>query len=551
MFRLKDRFTAILLLSGLVYGLLLFCSVRAESQTNDESAHIASGYSYWLKRDFRLNPEHPPLSKLISTIPLLFLKPEFPTDATAWRNADEFRIGQELLYSSKAQVQQILLSCRTMTVLFTVIFVICAALWVRHAISTRAAILFFILLVLDPNIAAHGRYVTSDIYVTAFYFLGCAFWFDWLKRRQTNHLVLASLTLGLAFVSKFNALLLLPTFFVMWLYYRTIDPAIRNHRRVSVGRTTLILLCIPAALILAAYAGDTRAIASDPLVRSRLEAKGRAPKTFERISVPGYYWFRGIQLVGRHEHTGHRSYLMGQFSQAGFLSYFPVAILVKTPTGTLLLTLVTVIAGVGVMQRKRKSLAQIALPTTLLIPPVLYLAVAMISHIDIGIRHILLIYPFLYVFLAWFFDQVLERGRLWTLLVAVGVTINFAEVATVYPSLLAFFNFMSGGPGNGARYLLDSNIDWGQGMIDLRSVLERTPHSCVALHYFGRAETSYYVGETTRTPATVTAAKSQSCLIAVSVQYLYDPEQQLGYLRSFKPIAKPSYSIYLYDPKRF
>src|SRR5262249_53996088 len=102
--------------------------------------------------------------------------------------------------------------------------------------------------------------------------------------------------------------------------------------------------------------------------------------------------------------------------------------------------------------------------------------------------------------------------------------------------------------------LLDSNIDWGQGLIHLRKALASRPHSCLALSYFGYAETSYYLANTAAVavPVAVAEAKRQPCLIAVSVGNLYgDPLHPLRYLLDYEPVARPSYSIYLYDPSVF
>lgn len=532
---------AILLLAGL-YAALLFHSAANENETNDESAHIAAGYSYWLTGDFRLNPEHPPLSKLLCTAPLLVLHPHFPNDPVAWNNADEFRLGHELLYSSPNQVQQILLACRWVTIFFTASFAVCLAFWGRRHFSDTAALLIFLFFILDPNIAAHARYVTSDAFVSAFFFLACVLWYSWLRDGRKRDLWLTGISFALALGSKFNAVLLVPVLFLMWALQRWRGP------RRNLGQLVVPLVILPACVLFALYAGDTRSVSNDPLIRSRLQAKSQHPATWERIPVPAYYWFRGIQLLSRHEDTGHLSYLLGKLSYSGFLSYFPVAVLVKTATGTLLLFAAAIL--LFFCNRKRAFPVRFTLPWALSIPPLLYFAVAMLSRVDIGIRHIILIYPFFYVLAGWAFDRYSNR-KFVPASIAIALLLNLAEFIRIYPHPIAFFNALSGGPNAGPHYLLDSNIDWGQGLIDLHNHLASRPHSCVALSYFGRAETSYYVGGTQPVPGSLSEAKTQPCLIAVSVEHLYgDPEHRLSYLLAYRPIARPSYSIYVYDPAR-
>gem|GEM_PF-681081 len=537
----RKTFSFAVILFALVYAVLLFHSAAEENETVDEACHMAAGYSYWLKRDFRLNPEHPPLSKLLSAIPLLVLRPPFPEDATAWNNADEYRIGKEFLYASPDRLPELLLACRSVSILFTASFAVFLSFWARRYFRARVAFLIFLFFILDPNIAAHARYVTSDIFLTVFFFLTCVFWYAWLSDNRTRDLWRTAISLALALASKFTAILLAPVLLLMWAFARW-----RTAR--DWPRALGILAGVPAVFLFVLYAGDTRSVAGDPLIALRLRAKNQPPSAWQRIPVPAYYWFRGIQLQSRHEHSGHRSYLLGNFSNSGFLSYFPVAFLVKTPTGTLFLTGALLLFCAA----RRKTLARcFSLPLALCIPLVFYFALAIVSRINIGIRHILLIYIFLYILIGWLFERFCDR-RLPQIAILFAVFVNLLEAAHIYPHPLAFFNTVSGGPAAGPRYLLDSNIDWGQGLIHLRKAMASRPHSCVALSYFGYAETNYYLPNTHAVPATVADAKRQPCLIAVSVGNLYgDPFHPLRYLLDHDPVARPSYSIYLYDPSGF
>ena len=541
---MRRLFPVVVIGSALLYAALLFLSVRTENETNDEPAHIIAGYSYWVKRDFRLNPEHPPLSKLLCTIPLLFLKPAFPDDPSAWAEADEFKLGKELLYSSPDGGHRILLACRSVTILFTGAFAVFLAFWTRRNVSTKAALVVFFLFLLDPNMAAHGRYVTTDIFVTAFFFFTPVCWFTWLRTRQNRDLWLTGVVLGLALASKFSAVLLFPILAVIW----AVIWMLRRERRerIPFARTFAALILIPAAMLFLLYAGDTRSTAQDPLIANRFDAQSKTSSAWQRVPVPGYYWFRGLQLVARHQLGGHATpaYLLGTLSTKGFVAYFPVAFLVKTPTGTLLL----LAAGLLFLRRSRASSD---LLLALGIPIAMYMCVAIFSSIDIGIRHILLIYPFLYVLLATLLESV-PLPRAVQLALGLALLVNLAEFVQVYPYPLAFFNTLAGGPKAGPRYLLDSNLDWGQGLIDLREELALKPHTCLALEYFGRADTNYYFPDHRPVPGTLEEAKRQPCLIAISVQRLYgDPAQQFSYLRAYEPIARPGYAIYLYDPSRF
>src|SRR5215472_17573568 len=80
----------------------MFLAIPKLSATADEIVHLPAGYTYWTTRDFRLNPEHPPLAKLLAAVPLLFLKPYTDLTSREWNTADEYLFGYRFLYSNDA-----------------------------------------------------------------------------------------------------------------------------------------------------------------------------------------------------------------------------------------------------------------------------------------------------------------------------------------------------------------------------------------------------------------------------------------------------------------
>jgi hypothetical protein len=147
------------------------------------------------------------------------------------------------------------------------------------------------------------------------------------------------------------------------------------------------------------------------------------------------------------------------------------------------------------------------------------------------------------------FEQV-RHSRTAKILVAVALLINVVEFARVYPRPITFFNTPAGGPTAAPRYLLDSNIDWSQGLIDLKQTLTEIPHTCFAFEYFGSVYYEPYIGSALEVPQNLEAARAQGCLIAVSVNRLYDPTRPWKYLRDRPPIARSGDSIYLWDASR-
>jgi hypothetical protein len=160
---------------------------------------------------------------------------------------------------------------------------------------------------------------------------------------------------------------------------------------------------------------------------------------------------------------GHPTYLNGQVSFTGWWYYFPEALLVKSSLAFLAALAISFV----VLLTRRRGVGRSLL---VLIPAGGYFAIGMFSHYQLGIRHLLPILPLLYVFVAMQLTTVRWRRVLIGLIV-----VGTIETAWIHPDYLAFFNVAAGGPGKGERYLIDSNLDWGQDLGRLARWLEESP----------------------------------------------------------------------------
>ena len=175
----------------------------------------------------------------------------------------------------------------------------------------------------------------------------------------------------------------------------------------------------------------------------------------------------------------HAAYLLGQISQDGFWSYFPIAFAVKTPLPTLLL----LVAATGMWLLKRR---RISVDYWLLLPALIYFSLAVLSRFNIGIRHILPIYPFLFVLLGGVTQQLWQDGSrgMRAGLLVLGLWYLGASLS-IYPRYLAYFNELAGGPKNGHKVLLDSNLDWGQDLKGLKHWMDSNKVQRIQMLYFG------------------------------------------------------------------
>jgi hypothetical protein len=249
------------------------------------------------------------------------------------------------------------------------------------------------------------------------------------------------------------------------------------------------------------------------------------------------------------------AYLMGQVSTDGFLSYFPVAFAVKTPLPIVILLIASLWAIWRGGVDRRQALF-------LLIPAVVYFAAAVASRMNIGLRHILPIYPFLYVLIggvaAWLWRRSRRFARVGLAALAVWYV---ASNVWIYPDYLAYFNESVGGPDNGYKILLDSNLDWGQDLKGLKLWMDRHQVKNIQLLEFGYSDAEYYGIDAVflpgswmvyDPPATRPAEKPRYVAASASILYspfLIGPKAKVDFtkrFRSIKPIAKIGYSIFVY-----
>jgi hypothetical protein len=168
--------------------------------------------------------------------------------------------------------------------------------------------------------------------------------------------------------------------------------------------------------------------------------------------------------------------------------YFPAVIAIKSTLPFLIFMLL----AIGAMVARRFSRWREILFLT--IPPAIYLLVAMSSQMNIGVRHILPMYPFLYVLAAGATKTLIGVDRRWICAVAGLLIWQAVSVVRVFPVYMAYGNELWGGPSSVHKYLSDSNVDWAQQLIATKKYLDaRGITSCWFVYFAaGVADTNTY-----------------------------------------------------------
>jgi 4-amino-4-deoxy-L-arabinose transferase-like glycosyltransferase len=380
-----------------------------------------------------------------------------------------------------------------MNVLLGVLLGLLLFCWVGEWLGFRAAAIAIGLYTIEPNIAAHSSLVTTDLGVTCFTF--GAIYFLWRSSRVMTPWNLAGLVLFfvLAILSKFSAAILGPIVVVL------LAMMARRRGTFSLARASALVALLGLAAWLGVWTvyGFRYAPSSSPGWLFALHSHPAAQQAVPTIAALAG-WIDGHHLLpnaftegflhGQALVQGRSSFLAGSYSTFGWWYYFPVAFLIKTPLALLALFFIGILSIV-----RRGRLFSLEGEAFVVVPLALFFGIAMTSNLNIGLRHILPIYPFVIVIgtLAanTLFDGRHKNGpKIVAALLAAGVL----EFASVYPNNLAFFNRAVGGPSNGFRYLADSNVDWGQDLKPLKAWMDRNRVTHINLAYFGVADPAYY-----------------------------------------------------------
>jgi hypothetical protein len=550
-----------------VVGVLEVRSALGETQTWDEGIHISAGYTYLTRGDYSWNMEHPPLVKLVSTLPLTWLHLDVPEPVADGKRRDQVQYGIEFLYRNRVHADTILIAARSANILLTLLFIVALGWWTRRRFGPAAALLALVLCAFDPNLIAHGRYITTDFPVTCFYFFACVLWVEYLERGTIRSLLPAAVAFTLAMITKFSAILLIPTFFALYVAHWVQKPREFPLRRAAVAAGT-VLGALFVGVIAVYWPETVRCLTTkvprltDVVNRENLVGEGlwRLGRT---LHLPAHRFLVGLNAVANHNAGGHNSYLLGLRSETGWWYYFPVVFAVKSTIAALAAAAILFIAGIW-----RTALAGLRdipiMAMGLAFPPVFYFVVSMTSGINIGMRHILPVYPFLYVGVAALLAKSAKRGQppfpafgngvclLFALALAV---LQICECASIAPDYLAFFNAFAGGPGNGPLYLADSNIDWGQDVKKLVHWLDAHGTRRARVFYFGNAQLRYYGVDELGFPGPRDQRGwneiDDYCVANVTpLLGNYVPLEDLAQLRLREPVAKVGWSMYVYDLRK-
>jgi tetratricopeptide (TPR) repeat protein len=511
-------------------------SMRHISPTSDEVPHLTAGYAYLKTGDYRLNAEHPPAIKLLAALPLLALDLDLNLNNPSWNDNREWAFGEKFINQNKVPAQRIVFWGRIPMVVLGLLLGLAVYRWALALYGRVPALLALFLFAFCPNMLANAPLVTTDVGNALFTLLAVYGIYRFLLAPGLGGAALTGLALGLALCSKVTSVSILALYAILIAIFAVT----RRGRPVSAARIAAglgVAIGVSAVVILLAY----------------------------RITSIRYYFVSLGYFVKDVGAGGRPAFLFGKYSTHGWPYYFLAAMLVKTPVPSLALLAAAVVL---LIRRRKLDFAEYCL----IVPVVFFLAAASLSRLQLGIRYILQVYPFLFILVGGVVGtavgkvlaakgrvkrpaSIVPAGLLAALLVwyAVGTL-------RAFPHYLAYFNETVGGPKNGYKVLLDSNLDWGQDLPGLAEFLKQQGNPEVILCFFGTASpTAYGITYQDFYSYNLSGRKEEYInspdpkreffvISANSLQCLYYPDKTIfDWVKKRRPIAVIGYTLFVYD----
>ncbi|HUF12917.1 MAG TPA: glycosyltransferase family 39 protein [Longimicrobiales bacterium] len=448
---------------ALATALTVVFSMRHTSVTFDETFMIPSGARGYDVGRFDMTLDHPPVTQYLYGLPVHLDGARAPEEAPGrWGMHNRFTYGTEFLFESGNDPERVVFLARLMAaamagLLVLVVFRITAGIAGRAAALVAAFLVAFL-----PDVLAHGGIAYNDVPL-ALAFLAALWAIDAAARRPSlPRTAGAAALVGLALGVKFSALALAPAVVLILAMEGWIR---RGDRRwwLAVGRGVAVGAVVLYATLVLVYLGD--------------------------FTLADFRW--GITSNIAHASQGHGvpAFLLGEGSLTGFWYFYPVVFFLKTPVALHVLAAIAVIGALAAPRlpndRLRRWLTSPLRP--IVIGALVFLAFLLKANLNIGFRHAMPLLPLVCILVAVGVVRAMRwvpRLRPW---IALLLLVHALETLSFYPHFLTFTSAYAPDRDAAGDLFVDSTLDWGQGLLELREWMERRNVDRIYLSYFGSA----------------------------------------------------------------
>lgn len=547
----------------LVFMLLSVNSSRQESVTIDEFRHLSTGVYYWQSGDYSFDSATPPLWKMAMALPAYMAgaKPvqfgEMPEIAAGW---EPWFVATDFMRDNAPAYIDYLQSARMVNLLAAFVCLVLLYRFSRKRLGPPAALFGTAFLALSPTFLAHSHYATTDVIATLGA-MGVVFMLiGYLDRPSAGRLAGVSLALALSLLCKFSALLVVPLVLlvVLLVAFRQTEPVARIRQRLlmvvvpSVKSLLLVMVTVLLTLnVFYGFKGTGTPLRELQLGSRSLAALGQGVASALPIPLPRAFVEGFDKQKADSDYSEFPAYFMGRWSVDGFRQYYLVAFFLKESIPFVLLVSMALLLlakkdGYGLPRRE--------ILLCCYLPLVILLVLSFMNRLNVGVRYLLPAYPFL----SFFVSRLHLVTRAWygaRVVLLLLFVLHLASILRITPHYISYFNELAGGSAEGYRYLIDSNIDWGQDLPSLRRFMTERGIEKVQLAYFGHGLPELYginYEPLSDSPKPGYVAVSASLLQGhpYLLTYLSPPQiagfDRFRYLRSLKPIGSAGYSILVF-----
>jgi hypothetical protein len=556
---LRKRHCWIITIIMAIFISISLLNASNDSATFDEVAHIPAGYSYLTKHDMRLNPEHPPLIKDLAAFPLLFLHLNFDTTQKFWTEDvnGQWDAGRSLLYQTGNNPDQIIFWSRVPIIIISILLGFFIFHWVRGTAGIITGLIALTFYCFNPNILGHNHYVTTDIGIAAFLTFSFYYFLKFIRKPSWKNVMIGGIFLGLLHLAKFSSIIALPIFGLILLAYPLFCKINQNESRFKtffeylgkgIVAFTISIFIIWVVYAFNMYKMPQREVSKtinyyfsleDSNQKSIITRNILFALNGNTITRPLSEYGLGVAMVFKRVAGGNGAYFLGEVSSTAFPAYFPTVFLIKETIPFLSLIIFTALFtlyqiaksiqwnknfwNIGkskVLHFLRADIFQYSIFAFI----VLYVYLSVTGNLNIGLRHLFPIFPFMFILIAkkisdFIKSQNPKNASIFKIIFFIITLWIVAETLISYPYYMSYFNQSVGGPKNGYNYVTDSNSDWGQDMKRLRNWIDKynncsqtkSPDQCagfdipeneegkpidkIRVDYFGGSDIFRYIGK--------------------------------------------------------
>ena len=555
------RYTIVLLILLLMIQSHLFAALSWRTSLNrTESGHI--GASIYLYKTFRFDVFHvnPPLTRTTVGLPILLSSPKYDWKSYSPRPQDrsEWGIGNSFINANTpGKIHWITFWTRC-----SLIPIILLGSWFGYRFASElygqtAGIIFLVLWTFSPLVLAWGATICPDVSAASLGIIGVYTFWRYLKTPTWGKAIIAGICLGLLLLTKMTWIIAFPLWILIWFIWTIPFYIKRNPNIIIPGWKQLaVILLIGVYMINMGYVfdGSFRLLKdykfiSYSLTGRDINDKSHAVVTGNRfenswlgyvpVPLPGEF-VQGIDTQKLDFERGIESYLRGQYSEHGWWHYYAYTILIKEPLGILCLGLLTIIATVFLTQYNASWRNEMVV----ILPGLMFFVfVSSQDGFSLHSRYIIPALPFAYIWISKLGQSFTKKQHLLSTVTIFLLIWMVGSSLYYFPHSMSYFNELVGGPKNGPKHLLGSNVDWGQNSYFLQKWYNKHPEARPIKIAYSSTESLDRLGikDNQQPPK-----EPEPGWFALGVNEIYSSSKQYEYFKRFEPVDMVGYSIYIY-----